>query len=143
MRRRTLFRKRLWHWCYPVNFTKDVFYRTPPGDYFWIIFSVFVKTLSSTSDKWWFKSKQKIERSYQKSSVKTRMLEIFFVKIMMNYNFLSNICFIDGIHPLIFSVKMYIVWFRLIWFLKKYLCENCFVLSPSPVSIEYRVVDWF
>ena len=33
----TLLKKRLWHWCFPVNFAKflrTVFHRTPLGDCF-------------------------------------------------------------------------------------------------------------
>ena len=36
----TLLKKRIWDRCFPVNFVKylgTLFYRTPPGDYFWTI----------------------------------------------------------------------------------------------------------
>ena len=38
LRPATLLKKRLWHWCFPVNFAKFLrtfFYRTPLGDCFY------------------------------------------------------------------------------------------------------------
>ena len=57
LRPATLLKKRLWHRCFPVNFCKifeTVFYRTLPGDFFWLHVSTYSK-----GNKRWNKHKEK------------------------------------------------------------------------------------